>query len=718
MASSNISISATAQALRRRYLYLLITCTVIFALLIIGYGWSLRVQQQSIVLTDALAKATQRKSQLTQQLEHVRAHVLRMHSTVSNYFAFDILRDRPNQPALVLHASSSSDTSPWDRLPQELRAQIGSLHRLSKTIPIDETELGAVLATMPETVATHARRKELAWSYYYDADQQWFVIYPPLTAGELLRSTRAKAIDEALSKTFAADGTDPVGLARSGDGTDNMLRWTPPYLDAAGKGNMISVLAPVFAKTSYQGVVGADITLNNLSGFIAAIQSPLLRSVLIDQQNRVLADSQQIGNQTSSNDWLSSLLANQALPATTATSPGMHQFAALDGGRVLVETIEQTPLRLVSYIPNDNLERVLWNVFSPYGWIALIAGFVLLGLGLLLHRMIIAPALMLVCYIEALDANCDSPLPGTPTFWTKWFVQAADTARQRVEYRQRLLANSRELEKRVERRTEELEYANRALRVALRRNSQAPLSVGAAGQQSVRPQSNPRAVSSTDDHTDLPLGSLDAPITRAIDNIAKLNTSIVQISTSASAPSNQMMASMQPVLDLINNDLATALALNHNFGRLVLDSSDTLSRRFSLRQIADEVAIAVSYRFSPIPISLSLNIPDSIEVIGHAHHLQQALDIAIHAAALHGIDHYGAGNIDISAQSNNIQVIMTLAIAKSASSKTPINTDMFAITAAAVAHLLGGSCHIDDNTETLSAQLCFAADMRQLQTKI
>lgn len=74
---------------------------------------------------------------------------------------------------------------------------------------------------------------------------------------------------------------------------DKKVVWTDAYLDPAGKGWMISAIAPVYKGDFLEGVVGIDVTLEKILQNILSIKLPYTSyAMLIDQSGNILAMSQ------------------------------------------------------------------------------------------------------------------------------------------------------------------------------------------------------------------------------------------------------------------------------------------------------------------------------------------------------------------------------------------------------------------------------------------
>lgn len=68
--------------------------------------------------------------------------------------------------------------------------------------------------------------------------------------------------------------------------------WTDAYLDPAGLGWMISAIAPVYKGDFLEGVVGIDVTIDQLITNILSIQLPYTSmAMLVDEKGHILGMS-------------------------------------------------------------------------------------------------------------------------------------------------------------------------------------------------------------------------------------------------------------------------------------------------------------------------------------------------------------------------------------------------------------------------------------------
>jgi len=172
-----------------------------------------------------------------------------------------------------------------------------------------------------------------SWSYVTTASGM-MLLYPFLT------------LEEAVNNQFPTQQT----FYQHADFHNRTAGWTPPYLDLAGAGMMVTVSTPAYDGDTLLGVVSHDVTLGDLSrsllesvagdvagtawlvtgrGLVIAVSSPALRQEL-DEVNRAAGDAvlyyrnpgvpaNQVGSkaQFSKTDWINEV-TEQVLPRVHA----------------------------------------------------------------------------------------------------------------------------------------------------------------------------------------------------------------------------------------------------------------------------------------------------------------------------------------------------------------------------------------------------------------
>ncbi|SON48890.1 ATP-binding protein [Vibrio tapetis] len=370
----------------------------------------------------------------------------------------------PNMTSFKFLADQSLHSPPgalWDNLPEDVREKVGQIYLQSNHRDISFDVL-TLLSMMPEVVATHRQHADFQWSYYYDADKVLTQIYPWIGHQDMLTATGTENMDDALRVIYEAGGTYPLQLVNP---TGNPARgkvWTTPYMDAGGKGMMISLLAPVYQEDNFIGAVGTDITLKVLDSILTKKRNKIGRLVLVDKNGIVVADSGGTLTNTEENishpDVLSLLDVGEAHNVTS----GELQHAKL--GYWVAYQLDGTPWNLVLEITNSEIQTFTTDAILPNLVMAAIFAVLLVILVLYQHRHYSQPALQLAKFTEELPETNDIAIPHTPTKWRHWFESAARTEQERREHLNTIEQQTLQLEHRVKERTQELQQALETLK--------------------------------------------------------------------------------------------------------------------------------------------------------------------------------------------------------------------------------------------------------------
>lgn len=173
-------------------------------------------------------------------------------------------------------------------------AESGALHidpKAELKAELHGRHLAAASTLLPGVAAAHQWNPIFQWTYYYDAKARWFLIYPYLSQEDLMRTSKTGDLSAAVRVFFDADGTRPLDLIGPRNNSGREMRWTRPYEDTAGKGRMVTLLAPVYLADAFVGAIGTDITLKQLLTVLQRHAPQIGRSLVVNEQGTVLADS-------------------------------------------------------------------------------------------------------------------------------------------------------------------------------------------------------------------------------------------------------------------------------------------------------------------------------------------------------------------------------------------------------------------------------------------
>lgn len=145
--------------------------------------------------------------------------------------------------------------------------------------------------------------------------------------------------------------------------------WTDAYLDPAGLGWMISAIAPVYKGDFLEGVVGVDITIDQLISNILSLRLPYRSmSLLVDEQGHMLGMSQALESYLGIHELTSH--AYDAPVENTISKP--KDFNLFDNKTNVLASFltkmvkENTPLDEFRYADTDFL--ITQNPISQTGW--------------------------------------------------------------------------------------------------------------------------------------------------------------------------------------------------------------------------------------------------------------------------------------------------------------------------------------------------------------
>ncbi len=169
-----------------------------------------------------------------------------------------------------------------DGVPAGLRrAGLANLTGSGEVPPAESTtgrEIQMALALNPLFEATRDQIPDAAWVYYTSANH-FMALYP-----------WAFSHDFHWNEDLVTHDFFKMALPES-DPTRHSF-WTDIYLDAAGKGLMATVGEPVYdGDLQFRGTVSLDLSLRTMSRFLAAGDFGQGRVLLVNDKNRVIADS-------------------------------------------------------------------------------------------------------------------------------------------------------------------------------------------------------------------------------------------------------------------------------------------------------------------------------------------------------------------------------------------------------------------------------------------
>lgn len=448
-------LDVSAKVMQHRYRVMLVLGGGLLLTALAGYGW-VSIRSERIALQSALrGQAEQLQLSIDDTLDVAQSHVAGLRQSVERGLAHPELADQTLIPRMRDRAKGAPSQAPLDNLPKSLQGQVGSFH-VDPTAKLNEVllqrDLAAASSMLNIAVAAHAWHKAFTWSYYYDALERWWLIYPAQSQNELFASTNTKDMPSALKELFKADGTYPVLNAGPQRNPARKLVWTPPYLDASGKGMMVTLLAPVYLQDNYVGAVGADVTLQMLDSVL--LQHPVFmgRALVVDATGLVIADSGGALKGAKANVKLDQLMPGMVFPVG---GPDDQEWTML--------SLRGTKWSLLIHVPETTIREHLIQALRPYFAMAITLMLAIMGLAWVQNRRYARPALQLAEYMDLLESQPSAVAPKVPKLWSHWFEEVAYAAQERRRLWAQAQAHAVQLEETVEERTRDLSAANEEL---------------------------------------------------------------------------------------------------------------------------------------------------------------------------------------------------------------------------------------------------------------
>lgn len=374
-------------------------------------GWALSAQGEQLQIA------------LNGPLDAARQHVVGMRQSAERNLRQAGFVDAGLAERLERRNLAPLRDAPWDRMPQDLVKDMGSIHVNPSAGGDYRRELNAPLGALGQVVAAHNTQSRLVWSYFYDAPQRWRWVYPAQSRDEVFAATGKSDMGTALAVFWEAQGARPVEAAGPTRNPQKEPVWTLPHTDTLKGIPVVSVLAPVYASNAYVGVMGTDLAVDALTAVMQQHPLTLGQAWVIDTQGRALAASD----------------SKAALPAGPYTADAGWLRFALRG----------SPFSLVIYQPAEATASQALGKTWPMMLTGLLGLLATAGTALWLSRRFTQPALQLADYVQNAEGPNIKRPPKVPALWKPWFVRAGRAALDRRDQLMHHHHRSSQLEKRV-----------------------------------------------------------------------------------------------------------------------------------------------------------------------------------------------------------------------------------------------------------------------------
>jgi len=162
-------------------------------------------------------------------------------------------------------------------------------------------EMEAALGLAPFLKLIYTQNKNFAWVYYYSKNH-FTVLYPYVSSKDF---NLTPALEKKPFYYYATPKINP----------QKKLFFTPLYMDAIGKGLMVTVGKPLYFHNEFMGTIDIDITLNNFDNILLRLDYFDNQTAIYNKKNQILASHNIIENFNRSkiykiNDFVAPLILN------------------------------------------------------------------------------------------------------------------------------------------------------------------------------------------------------------------------------------------------------------------------------------------------------------------------------------------------------------------------------------------------------------------------
>lgn len=323
--------------------------------------------------------------------------------------------------------NAEGDIFSLDGLNPGERREYGNLFGLA-SVPQDEPktarEIGIALGLSEIQNPVHESTPYLTWSYY-KSRRDFMAIYPWVSSAAFLETGIEGSVADFLLSRRELRHWETC-LAKNHAGRDSW--WLPAYVDPAGQGLMVTLMAAVKDKDRCWGTVAGDITLSFLRSFVTGLHYPNGKLVIVNDHGEVLAHTDYDPSGAKFVSRLNAFLPDGVSASKLGTRTGaVEQRMAAGGYHVFTKGLDAAPWALIHVVPESDMARHFLPHCRIYA--AVVVGLIVLLVmaHVLIRREFVKPAIALVDHIRTEAIEGPTPVPNVPPAWRPWFRMVSDT---------------------------------------------------------------------------------------------------------------------------------------------------------------------------------------------------------------------------------------------------------------------------------------------------
>ena len=200
-------------------------------------------------------------------------------------------------------------------------------------------EMEAALQLTPFFQLVAEQNKNFAWIYYYSKNH-FTLLYPYISSSDFHFTPR---IEKKLFYHYSIPECNP----------QKKLFFTPLYMDAIGKGLMVTVGKPLYCHNEFLGTIDVDITLNNFDNLLSRLDYLNNQSAIYNEKNQIVGSNNIIKNFSRSKIYKIDSFVNSSLLHLKETS---NTLQYKDSRYIFVKTLPHAHFKFI-YIAEAH---VIW----------------------------------------------------------------------------------------------------------------------------------------------------------------------------------------------------------------------------------------------------------------------------------------------------------------------------------------------------------------------